>query len=103
MCGKIVSNDYMSEVVVVTIICKMNRSKALGVDKLSNNLLKAQSLCYVFNPILNAVIFPNVTPICKTSGVVIVATDCGNYRPISVISAVAKILKNIYITKYLFS
>ena len=71
MCGKIFSNDFtftnISEVVVVTIICKMKRSKALGVDKLSNKLLKAQSLCYVFNLILNAVIFPNVTPICKTS------------------------------------
>ena len=77
MCGKIVSNDFtftnITDVVVVNIICKMKRNKALGVDKLSNKLLKtgvstiSQSLCYVFNLILNAVIFPKVTPICKTS------------------------------------
>lgn len=52
---------------------------------------------YLFNLVLNTGTFPDdmkfakVTPIYKSGE----KTDCGNYRPISVISTVAKILEKI--------
>ena len=59
----------ITEAEVVNIICNMKPNKALGLDKVSNNLLKSggstisKSVCYVFNLILNAYILPEVTPI----------------------------------------
>ena len=56
-----------------------------------------ESLTYLFNLVLNTGTFPDdmkfakVTPIYKSGE----KTDCGNYRPISVISTVAKILEKI--------
>ena len=73
----------------------MKPNKVLSLDKISNKLLKiggstiGKSICYVFNLILNACILPELTPILNTSN----KTGSGNYRPVSVISAVAKILK----------
>jgi hypothetical protein len=88
---------------VVSVLKKMKASKAPGLDKISGKLLKAagnsiiESLVYLFNLVLNTGIFPEdmkiakVTPIHKSGE----KTDCGNYRPISVISVVAKILEKI--------
>jgi hypothetical protein len=67
-------------------------------DKISNKLLKAAGeaiinpLTFVNNLSINTGIFPDelkhtkVTPIYKSGE----NTDCGNYRPISVTSAIAK-------------
>ena len=90
---------------LVSVLKKMKVSKSSGLDKISSKLLKAagsstiESLTYLFNLVLNTGIFPDdmklakVTPIYKyKSGS---KTDYGNYRPISVISAVAKILEKI--------
>ena len=73
MCGKTVTNVFtftnITEAEVVNVVCKMKLNKALGLDKISNKLLKSgrstisESICYVFNLILNACIFPEVTPI----------------------------------------
>ena len=90
---------------LVSVLKKVKASKAPGLDKISSKLLKAagdsiiESLMYLFNLLLNTGIFPDdmklakVTPIYKSGE----RTNCGNYRPISIISVVAKILeKTIY-------
>ena len=81
----------------------LKKIKASGLDKISGKLLKAagssiiESLTYLFNLVLNTGTFPDdmkfakITPIYKSGE----KTDCGNYRPISVISTVAKILEKI--------
>ena len=73
------------------------------MDKISNKLLKAagqsiyETLLYIFNLILETGIFPEdlkqakVTPVFKADD----KSDCGNYRPISVIPAIAKILEKL--------
>ena len=88
---------------LVSVLKKTKACKAPGLDKISRKLLKAagnciiESLVYIFNLVLNTGIFPDemklakVTPIYKTGD----KADCGNYRPISVISAVAKTLEKI--------
>ena len=88
--------------------------KAVGIDKISNKILKLsapyihESLSAIFNLSLETKIFPNdwkiarVTPIFKAGD----RCDVNNYRPISVISAVARIFEKIvydqlddYVTK----
>lgn len=80
--------------------------KAVRIDKISNKILKiaapyiVESLTNLFNLSIQANLFPNdwklakVTPIFKSGD----RCDANNYRPISVISAVARIFeKLIYI------
>ena len=88
---------------LMSVLKKVKASKAPGLDKISSKLLKAagdsiiESLMYLFNLVLNTGIFPDdmklakVTPIYKSGE----RTNCGNYRPISIISVVAKILEKI--------
>ena len=82
---------------------KIKDGKSAGLDKISNKLLKAagetivSSLTYIFNLSINTGIFPDdlklakVTPIYKSGD----KTECGNYRPVSVIPAVAKFFKEL--------
>ena len=85
------------------IIGKINLNKAPGLDKIPNKLIKLageaiyDSLLYIFNLVLDTGVFPDdlklakITPIYKEGD----KTKCGNFRPISVIPAVAKILEKI--------
>ena len=73
------------------------------MDKISNKLLKAagQSICeallYIFNLILETGIFPEdlkqdkLTPVFRADD----KSVCDNYRPISAIPAIAKILEKL--------
>jgi hypothetical protein len=77
--------------------------KSTGLDKISTKLVKQadetifESLVYIFNLSLETGIFPDdwkhakVTPIYKTDDKML----CENYRPISVISSIAKILEKL--------
>lgn len=101
--SKVFEFRNISYVDVERVINKTNASKSPGLDKISNKLLKSagnaiiDSLVYIFNLSINNGIFPEemklakVTPIYKSGE----KTDCDNYRPISVISAVAKIFEKI--------
>ena len=85
------------------VLQSLKLSKASGLDKISNKLLKAagytinESLLYIFNLVLATGIFPDelkmakVTPIYKEGD----KSNCGNYRPISVLPVVAKILEKL--------
>ena len=75
---------------------KLCRSKATGLDNISTDLISI-SLCDLFNKSLLSGIFPNdwkcarVTPSFKQRE----ASDLNNYRPISVISVIAKVFERI--------
>ena len=85
------------------VISSMKTSKSAGIDKISIRLMQGagstilESLHYIFNLSLNTGVFPNdwkiarVTPIYKSED----KTDCGNYRPISIISNVAKVFDTV--------
>ena len=85
---------------LVYTLKKMKANKASALDKISSKLLRAagdsmhESLLVVFKLILNTGIFPDEMKLAKTIPIYKSGekTDCENYRPISVISAVAKIL-----------
>ena len=89
---------------VFSLLSKLCRSKATGLDNISAKLLRecpdllAESLTVIFNQSLITGIFPNewksarVTPLYKNSGK---RTEPTNYRPISVIPVVAKVFERI--------
>jgi hypothetical protein len=85
------------------LLQSLKLSKASGLDKISNKLPKAagytinESLLFIFNLALVTGIFRDelkmakVTPIYKEGD----KSNCGNYRPISVLPVIAKILENL--------
>ena len=85
------------------IISSMKTCKSAGFDKISVKLMQAagkiilKSLKKIFNLSLNTGILPDdwkiarVTQIYKSES----RTDCGNYRPISIISNVAQVFEKV--------
>jgi hypothetical protein len=99
---KIPKNNVHHLQYITNVLNRVKTKKAEGPDKITNKLLKAagytiyESLFYIFNLVLVTGIFPDdlkesrVTPIFKDGD----KSECGNYRPISVISAAnAKVLE----------
>ena len=94
--------NRLSSINVKNVILKINTSKATGHDRISPKLLKdsadiiAESLTVIFNKSIETGIFPDdlkvacISPIYKGES----KTECSNYRPISVISVVAKVFEN---------
>ena len=86
------------------ILSGMKKKRSTGYDDLSNKLLKEispeilQPLTYIINNAIKTRTFPNemkiakVIPIFKKKGAI---TDCGNYRPISLLPTISKILEKI--------
>ena len=94
---------------VASVIQHLDTNKAVGPDLVHNKLLVAagstlnEALTLLFNKSLNNGEFPkiwkiaHVTPIYKLKGE---RSDCSNYRPISLLSCVGKVLEKC-IQKYL--
>ena len=85
------------------ILSSIDASKSTGHDGISNKLLKdavdiiSYPLALIFNTSINTGIFPYdfktavISPIHKAG----CKTECSNYRPISVLSRVAKIFEKL--------
>ena len=88
---------------VLSLLNRLNRSKAAGLDKISARLIRecADLICIpirdIFNQSISQGIFPDdwkcakVTPLFKQGD----RDDLNNYRPISVISVMAKVFERI--------
>ena len=88
---------------VLSLLNKLNKSKATGVDKISARLVRKCAdlicipLCHIFNQSLSLGIFPEdwkcarVTPLFKQGN----RDDMNNYRPISVVPIIAKVFERI--------
>ena len=84
-------------------ISKINDGKSAGLEEISNKLLVAvgetivNSLTYIFNLSINTGIFPvdlklaKVTTNYKSED----KSECGNFRTISVVAAVAKVFEKL--------
>ena len=81
----------------------MKTCKSAGIDKISVKLIQAagetilKSLKNIFNLSLNTGIFPDDWKIARVTGIYKSEskTDCGNYRPISIISNVAQVFVKV--------
>ena len=81
----------------------LKSTKSAGLDQIPNNLLKiaapiiSRSLAKIFNISVKAGVFPAdwklacVAPIFKNGS----KSELGNYRPISMLSAVARVLEHL--------
>ena len=88
---------------VLSLLNTLDKSKAAGLDDISARLIRecadliCSPLCVIFNQSLRLGIFPDdwknarVTPLFKQGE----QNDLNNYRPISVISVVAKVFERI--------
>ena len=96
---------------VCSLLDKLDKSKATGLDKISAKLLRycpdllSESLTVIFNCSFNTGIFPDewkcskVIPLFKHGE----RRDLNNYRPISIIPVVAKVFERIiYDQMYVF-
>ena len=96
---------------VFSLLSKLSKFKATGLDKISARLLRvcsdliAQSICSIYNRSISTGIFPEdwkcskVVPLFKQGK----RNDLNNYRPISIIPVVAKVFERIiYDQVYLF-
>ena len=99
----------ISDMDVKSEILKIKTSKATGPDRISPKLLKdsveviTESLTNIFNTSIEFGIFPDdfktacISPIHKGDS----KLDCSNYRPISIISVVAKVFEKFISSQFI--
>ena len=87
---------------VLKILNGVNARKATGIDKISNRILKIAapviygSLTDIFNLSIASNVFPSdwkvakISPVFKSGN----KSEANNYRPISVLPTIARVLKN---------
>ena len=92
---------------IYRLLCQLPSAKATGIDNISSKIIKiaapviSSSLTYVFNQSITLCVFPNdwkiarVTPIFKNGK----QNLPGNYRPISVLPAISKVMEHIMYTQ----
>jgi hypothetical protein len=103
-------NIHIKESDIEYIIANLDTNKAIGPDLISHKVLKSvrfsisKPLCLLFNKSLNEGVFPSqwksalVLPLYKKGD-----KQCpGNYRPISLLSCVGKLMERC-VYKYMFS
>jgi hypothetical protein len=100
----------VSEQDILDMISTLDTNKAVGTDIISNKMLIAvkvqisKPLCMLFNKSLHQNIFPtdwklaHAIPLFKAGD----KSFPSNYRPVSLLSCVSKILENIFF-KYIFN
>ena len=88
---------------IIDIVKRFKNGKAPGIDDINSVIIKqlinslSDPLCYIFNLCLSNGVFPDslkvakVTPIYKSGD----KSDSGNYRPISVLPVLSKILERL--------
>ena len=87
--------------VVRKLLAKLHERKAAGLDSIPSRLLKmagniiAPSLTQIFIKSINTGIFPTEWKLARVTLIFKKGHDPNNYRPISVIPTVAKILEKI--------
>jgi hypothetical protein len=94
---------HIERATVLKLLLSLDIGKATGPDGIGNRLLKEAApsicdpLCALFNKSLQAGVFPdcwkraNVIPIHKKNSL----TDCGNYRPISLLPCISKVFEKL--------
>ena len=99
--------QYVSSDVIMSLLNKLNIRKATGCDNIPPKLLRIGShilcipLTYLVNNCIQSSCFPDmlkqaeVTPIYKKNDVM----DKCNYRPISILPTISKILENVLVTQ----
>ena len=97
----------VEETEINKLICELPNKKSHGYDKINNCLLKelrpviTHPLTIVFNKSLEEGVFPNsmkkadTVPLFKSK----TNTDCNNYRPISLLITLSKILEKVMYTR----
>ena len=88
---------------LIQTIRKISLNKAPGLDKIPIKLIKLagdaiyDSLLHIFNLVLDTGVFPDDLKLAKITTIYKEGdkAECGNYRPISVVPTVAKILEKI--------
>ena len=108
-CENILSQVIVTEQEVIDMLCTLNANKAVGPDIISNRMLVSvkeeisKPLCSLFNKSLREKVFPSdwkiahVIPLFKNGD----KSLPSNYRPISLLSCVSKVLEKIILITYL--